>query len=460
MKRIILTFLAVITCVSFSYAAKERVSILFIHYSVGTQITQGYCWNPIYRRNITETLDTMTIVVANDTADIVFRSYRMNNEGAGNPLSDTLPGTVDNGCAFDRFNNFEYDFYGANYNRMRIWNSDNGFSGDAFAGIINQFFNVPGKEDSVFWKIFKTHNVPSSFPDSVTEVDGYDLVIIKNPFACWAQMTQAQADSIRVLYQILRDSIVAHPEINVALAFGTPLVIGPEQADSSMGKITYELATWFASDSFFTHTNTGKYKNIWKWDSYRILCEMSSDSANRYCLKREYSVAPDAGDSHLSNAGATRAQESMTDFIREAVTDILIQRAGNPDQPPVLDPIPDTSITEGKTLALRIYAYDPNGTVPSLSAVNIPYNAIFTDSGNGAAAFVFKPNYIQAGGYDMTFIASDGVLADSQIVSITVLDATDVGRVDIDKKIQDFRLGNATIEEVTELIRQYNENNK
>ncbi len=314
-------------------AAQQRVSILFIHYSVGTQITQGYCWNPIYRRNIIETLDTITVVVSSDTADIVFRSYRMNNEGAGNPLSDTLPGAGDHGCAFDRFSGFEYDFYGANYNRMRIWNSDNGFSGDAFAGLIDQFFNVSGKESMLFWKMFTTHQVPSGFPDSVTETDGYDLVIIKNPFACWAQMTAAQSDSIKVLYRAVRDSIVNHPEINVVLAFGTPLVVGPEQADSSMGRITYQLATWFASDSFFTHDNSGTCRNIWKWDSYRGLCEMSPDSSNRYCLKRQYSVSPGGGDSHLSHAGCTAAQESMVGFIRLAVTDLLIQRSAEPGLP-------------------------------------------------------------------------------------------------------------------------------
>ncbi len=305
-------------------AAKERVSVLFIHYSVGTTIVQGYCWDPQYHRNITETLDTMTITVSADTADIVFRSYRMNDEGMGSPLSDTLPGSAENGCAFNRFSNFGYDFYSGNNNRMRIWNSNTGFSGDAFAGIIDQFFNRPNKEDSVFWKIFKTHNVPSGFPDSVTEVGGYDLIIVKNPYACWFQMTQAQADSIKVLYQTLRDSIANHPEINVGLAFGTPLILGHEVSDSSQAKITYELAAWFDSDSYFTHTNTGPYKNVWKWNSYHPLCETSAVT-HRYCLKPEYQGG---GGSHLSLHGASVAQESLVTFIREAVEDILIQRAG------------------------------------------------------------------------------------------------------------------------------------
>ncbi len=305
-------------------ARQVRVSILFVHYSVGTGIVQGYCWDSQYRRNITETLDTLHVSVSTDTARIVFHSYRMNDEGMGSPLSDTLPGSGENGCAFNRFSNFEYDFYGANYNRMRIWNSDNGFYGDAFAGLIDQFFNVPNKEDSLFWKIFRTHNTPSSFPDSVTEVDGYDLVIIKNPYACWFQMTREKADSIKILYRAVRDSIVNHPEINVALAFGTPLLLGHEVSDSTQAKITYDLATWFASDSFFTHSNTGTYKNIWKWDSYHLLCE-TEEAPNRYCLKAEYH----AGDgSHLSNAGSSIAQDSLVAFIKRAAQDIIIQKSG------------------------------------------------------------------------------------------------------------------------------------
>ena len=51
------------------HGGKRRVSIMFAHYSVGTQIVNGYCWDTRYNRNITETLDTMTVVGGADTAD-------------------------------------------------------------------------------------------------------------------------------------------------------------------------------------------------------------------------------------------------------------------------------------------------------------------------------------------------------------------------------------------------------
>ena len=321
MKKLFLLLLLSICFISLDVeATKRRISVLFVHYSVGTQIVDGYCWGDIHRRNITERLDTTTIVVGADTADIVFRSYRMNNDGS-NPLSDTLPGLVDNGCAFDRFSGFSYDLL-MNGNRTRIWNNSNGFVGDeAFAGILEYMFKVPNKEDSVFWKPFITHNVPSSFPDSVTEWGGYDIVIIKNPYACWIDMTQAQADSIKVLYNVLLDSLVAHPEINFCMAFGTPLHFS-EVGDSSIAKITYDLATWFSSDSFFTHTNHGLYPNVWKVDFYRSLCEMG-DTLNKYCLDTFYWDG--ASGSHLSHDGKDVAQDSLYEIIRTITGDILLQ---------------------------------------------------------------------------------------------------------------------------------------
>ena len=178
MRKSIVTVAICLLSAALVRAEKVRISILFVHYSVGTQIVEGYCWDDQYRRIITEALDTMTVAVDTDTARIVFRSYRMNDDPAGFPLSDTLPmGTSGSeACAFDRFQGFDYDFYGGNHNRMRIWNSDYGMSGNAFAGLLDQFFCRPDKEDSVFWRIFQTHEVPSSFPEPVTEVDGFDPV--------------------------------------------------------------------------------------------------------------------------------------------------------------------------------------------------------------------------------------------------------------------------------------------
>jgi PKD repeat protein len=89
---------------------------------------------------------------------------------------------------------------------------------------------------------------------------------------------------------------------------------------------------------------------------------------------------------------------------------------------PVIEPINDTSIVEGQTLKIRVKATDPEGP-PTLTAINLPTNSTFKDSGGGIGGFVFTPSYTQAGVYGVTFIATKGALKDSEFVQITVTEA-------------------------------------
>ncbi len=90
------------------------------------------------------------------------------------------------------------------------------------------------------------------------------------------------------------------------------------------------------------------------------------------------------------------------------------------NDPPVLDFIGSKDVNEGDTLRFTVTASDPNGTTPSLSAENRPSGADFADNGDGTGDFVWVPNFDQANVYYVTFIASDGELADSELVEITV----------------------------------------
>ena len=103
------------------------------------------------------------------------------------------------------------------------------------------------------------------------------------------------------------------------------------------------------------------------------------------------------------------------------VVAITVIDAGN--QRPVLATIGPRSVTEGANLNFGISATDPDATTPTLTAIGVPTNATFTDNGNGTGTFNFNPNFTQAGVYNVTFIASDGTLADSEVVAITVIDA-------------------------------------
>lgn len=97
----------------------------------------------------------------------------------------------------------------------------------------------------------------------------------------------------------------------------------------------------------------------------------------------------------------------------------------NVNRAPALDSIGSKSTSEGETLEFRVSATDPDGDSIVLKAEDIPTNASFTDSGNGAGSFTFNPDTTQAGIYYLTFIASDGELDDSEMVEITIYETAE-----------------------------------
>jgi hypothetical protein len=103
--------------------------------------------------------------------------------------------------------------------------------------------------------------------------------------------------------------------------------------------------------------------------------------------------------------------------------DLTVIEAGN--QYPELQPIPDTMVTEGQTLQLSVYATDPDSTIPVMAAHNLPENSEFSDMGDGSGQFSFDPGFFQSGEYLITFLAidaEDAAIADSQTVTVTVID--------------------------------------
>ncbi len=87
---------------------------------------------------------------------------------------------------------------------------------------------------------------------------------------------------------------------------------------------------------------------------------------------------------------------------------------------PLWDNIGNKTVSEEGNLSFRVHATDPNGDSLILHGENLPSNASFYDSGNGAGSFVFNPDTTQAGVYNVDFIASDGAKADTETVEITV----------------------------------------
>ncbi|MEW5801628.1 MAG: chitobiase/beta-hexosaminidase C-terminal domain-containing protein [bacterium] len=96
---------------------------------------------------------------------------------------------------------------------------------------------------------------------------------------------------------------------------------------------------------------------------------------------------------------------------------------GNPadiPDPPVLQYIPDRTRTEGEQMSFIVEASDPDGTVPSITAAPLPPGAQYTDQGNGTGIFDWTPQVGQAGRYEITFTASDGVLEASRRAALVI----------------------------------------
>ncbi len=103
----------------------------------------------------------------------------------------------------------------------------------------------------------------------------------------------------------------------------------------------------------------------------------------------------------------------------------------NTNRPPVLAAIGAKSVQVGGTLVFNVAASDVDGTIPSLSASALA-NAALTDNGNGTGSYSFTPDAGQVGVHNVTFVASDGSLADSEVVEITVTPKSDFVVVDKD----------------------------
>jgi hypothetical protein len=105
---------------------------------------------------------------------------------------------------------------------------------------------------------------------------------------------------------------------------------------------------------------------------------------------------------------------------------VIVSEAG--EQPPVFDSIPPQTVAEGASLQLRVHAVDPEATSVRLAASSLPANATFVDSGNGAGALTFNPNYLQAGIYSVTLLATDNGSPPLSTVKPVQITVTDVNR--------------------------------
>ena len=100
----------------------------------------------------------------------------------------------------------------------------------------------------------------------------------------------------------------------------------------------------------------------------------------------------------------------------ETVT-ITVEAPAVPNSAPVLGAIGNKSIPENEILTFSVSATDSDGGPSPLtySATGLPTGATFSGQ-----SFSWTPGYDQAGTYQVTFVASDGLEQASEIVTVTV----------------------------------------
>jgi hypothetical protein len=91
------------------------------------------------------------------------------------------------------------------------------------------------------------------------------------------------------------------------------------------------------------------------------------------------------------------------------------------NDPPVLAPIGPKSILAGKLLNFAVTATDVDNTSLTLSMAGAPPAATLTSDGLGNGQFLWLTACLDSGVHYVVFIVSDGQLADSENVAITVL---------------------------------------
>ena len=258
-----------------------------------------------------------------DTAVISFRDYNLNYD-----LTTALSDTVISSCDPTRFNGFTYRL-NQGWARLTLSGSNN------VSSMLSQCFNIPiaQRDTMFFWRMFKPHNVPAYVGASDSVVEEYDLILIKQAYYHWALMDDAKRAMYKDNWRKIVDSItISNQGHNIGLLFGTPLYASdnnpPEtHTDSSYAHKTYELAVWFR-DSLMTHNNYDSTRNLWLFDSYTPLCDITVNDRTRWGLATANWLPGDPG-SHLSEpTGGNLAQDSLVSFIERATRDILIQQSG------------------------------------------------------------------------------------------------------------------------------------
>jgi len=95
-------------------------------------------------------------------------------------------------------------------------------------------------------------------------------------------------------------------------------------------------------------------------------------------------------------------------------------KSADPATPPSLAAIGNQNVTAGQLLSFAVTATGSGSGWPTLSTSTLPTGAAFTDRLDGSGTFDWTPSAGQVGNHPVVFRATEGGLADSEIVLIQV----------------------------------------
>ena len=144
-----------------------------------------------------------------------------------------------------------------------------------------------------------------------------------------------------------------------------------------------------------------------------------------------------------TQAGSYLVNFSASDGGQQAVEGVLIT-VNNVNNGPVLNPIGDKIADGSQTLTFTVAATDPDGDPIVYSAQNLPAGAMFSVN-----EFTWTPTDYQAGTYQVTIIASDGALQDSETFTITVIDSPEIDQSLVGHWMFDQTAGTTAIDSST-----------
>lgn len=150
-------------------------------------------------------------------------------------------------------------------------------------------------------------------------------------------------------------------------------------------------------------------------------------------FKREFSPPYDlaGGPSNSAQPYDTTQLSDGSHVIRSEVlldsgeiinfdTTIIVANNGPVNVAPVLSAIGAQNLQAGASLVVNIAATDTNGDALSFTSSNAPAFVQLVDNGNGTATLSLNPGLTDVGTVNMTVTVSDGLLQDSENISITV----------------------------------------